>query len=152
MKLPGPPAATIVGNCLQFTSSDLCKLLQECKESASSYGPDTRLWIFSVLVVALTDPDSIESVVKQDKLLGTGYLFRKLGESVFRNGLICTDGDKWRRHCKIVSSGFQVNILEIFVENFAKNSDILTNKLKALADGVTVHDIAPYLMRCCLNL
>jgi cytochrome P450 len=82
------------------------------------------------LVVALTDPCSIESVVKQDKLLGTGYLVRKLGEPVFRNGLICIDGDKWRRHCKIVSSGLQVNILEIFVENFAKTSDIFKEKFE----------------------
>jgi cytochrome P450 family 4 len=40
----------------------------------------------------------------------------------------------------------------MFVENFAKNSDILANKLKALADGITAHDIAPYLMRCTLDI
>jgi cytochrome P450 len=77
------------------------------------------------MVVAPTDPDSVESVVKQDKLLERGYLVRKLGEPVFRNCLIGIDGDKWRRHFKILSSGIQVNILEIFVENFTKNSDIL---------------------------
>jgi cytochrome P450 len=142
----------IIGNFLQFTSSDLCKLLQECKQIARSYGPFARLWIGPVLVVALTDPYSIESVVKQDKILGRGCLVRKLGEPVFRNGLICFDGDKWRRRRKIVSSHLQINILEIFVENFAKNSDILTNKLMALADGVTAHDIAPYLMRCTLDI
>jgi cytochrome P450 len=114
--------------------------------------PVARLWTFPVLVVALTDPYSIESVVKQDKLLGTGYLDRKLGEPVFRNWLILIDGGKWRRHCKMVSAVIHMNILETFVENFAKNSDILANKLKALADGVTAHDIAPYLMRCSLDI
>jgi cytochrome P450 len=39
-----------------------------------------------------------------------------------------------------------------FVEIFAKNSDILANKLKAVADGNTAHDIAPYLMRCSLDI
>jgi cytochrome P450 len=152
MKLPGPPALPIVGNCLQFTTNDLCKLFQECMEIARSYGPVTRLWFGPVLAVALTDPDSIECVVKQDKLLGRGYLVRKLGEPVFRNGLLCIDGDKWRKHRKIVSAALRMNILETFVENFAKNSDILANKLKALADGVTAHDIAPYIIRCTLDI
>jgi hypothetical protein len=40
----------------------------------------------------------------------------------------------------------------MFVENFAKNSDILANKLKALADGITAHDITPYLKRCSLDI
>jgi hypothetical protein len=42
--------------------------------------------------------------------------------------------------------------LERFVENFAKNSDILANKLRAVADGVTAHDITPYLIRCTLDV
>jgi hypothetical protein len=40
----------------------------------------------------------------------------------------------------------------MFVENFAKNSDILANKLKATADGITAHDIATYLMSCSLEI
>jgi cytochrome P450 len=42
--------------------------------------------------------------------------------------------------------------LETFVETFAKNSDILANELKVLADGVTVHDISPYIGRCTLDI
>jgi hypothetical protein len=64
MKLPGPPALPIIENSLQFTTIDLCKLLQECNEFARSYGPIARLWFGPVLVVLLTDPDSIERVVK----------------------------------------------------------------------------------------
>jgi hypothetical protein len=37
-------------------------------------------------------------------------------------------------------------------ENFAKNSDILANKLKALADGITAHDIPPYLKLCTVDI
>ena len=152
MKLPGPPALPIIGNCLQFTTNDLCKLFQELNEFASSYGPIARLWIGPVLIVALTDPDDIETVVKHDKLLSRGYIVRKLGEPVFRNGLLCLDGEVWRRHRKIISSALHINILETFVENFAKNSDILANKLKAVADGITAHDILPDLTRCTLDI
>ena len=152
MKLPGPPALPIIGNSLQFTTNDLCKLLQELKEFASSYGPIARLWIGPVLVVVLTDPDKIENMVKQDKSCNRGYLIRKAMERPFRNGLLHIDGEEWRRHRKIVSAGFHINILETLVENFAKNSDILANKLQVLADGITAHDIAPYIVRCCLDI
>ena len=152
MKLPGPPALPIIGNCLQFTSKDLCKLFQESKEFARSYGPIARLWLGPVLLVVLTDPDSIEKVMKHDKSCSRGYLVNKVTEPAFRNGLICIEGEKWRRHRKIVSSALHVNILETFVEVFAKNSDILANKLKVLADGITAHDISPYLIRCTLDI
>ena len=152
MKLPGPPALPIIGNCLQFTTNDLCKLLHECKELASSYGPFARVWIGPVLIVAIADANYIENLVKHDKSCSRGYLARKSLEKFFRNGLFCSNGEEWRRHRKIVSSALHINILETFVENFAKNSDILANKLKALADGITAHDIAPYLIRCSLDI
>ena len=152
MKLPGPPALPIIGNCLQFTTNDSCKFFQEFMEIARSYVPIARLWFGPVLIVVLTDPDYIESVVKHDKIHSRGYLVRKSSEHVFRNGLFYIDGDEWRRHRKIVSAALHINILQMFVENFAQNSDILANKLKALADGTTAHDIAPYLMRCSLDI
>jgi cytochrome P450 len=152
MKLPGPPATPVMGNCLNFTSNDLCKLFREFMEIARSYAPVARLWFGPVLVVVLTDPDCIESVVKHEKLYSRGYLLRKSMEQAFQNGLIHLDGEEWRRHRKIVSVSFHIKVLERFVENFAKNSDILANKLKALADGITAHDIGPYLMRCSLDI
>ena len=77
---------------------------------------------------------------------------RKLVGKAFRNGLLHLDGEEWRRHRKIVSAALHINILETFVEKFAKNSDILANNLKALADGITAHDIAPYFTRCTLDI
>jgi hypothetical protein len=58
-----------------------------------------------------------------------------------------TNGDKWRAHPKIVSSALNTKALETFVENFAKNSDILANMLKALTDGTTANEIVPYFTR-----
>jgi cytochrome P450 len=100
-----------------------------------------------VLVIVFTDPDDVENVVKHDKFYSRGYLVRKSMERSFRNGLVPLEGEIWRRHRKIVSAALHLNILETFVENFAKNSHILANKLKDLADGITAHDIEPYLIR-----
>jgi cytochrome P450 len=152
MKLPGPPALPLFGNCLDFTTKNFCNLFQEFMEFARTYVPLARLWLGPVLVVVLTDPDAIGKVVKHGKLGSRGYLITKLLRPLFQNGLLVIDGGAWRAHRKIVSSALNTNVLETFVENFAKNSDILANKLKALADGNTAHDIVPYFTRCSLDI
>jgi cytochrome P450 len=93
-------------------------------EIARYYGPIARLWIGPVLIAVLANPVCFESVVKYDKLCSRGYLLKKTKKQVFRNGLLCTDGDKWRRYRKIVSSILHVNILEWLVENLAKTAII----------------------------
>jgi cytochrome P450 len=121
-------------------------------EIAPSYSPIARLQFGPVLLVVLTDPDCIEIVVKHEKLYSRGYLARKSMEQALHNGLFYIGGEEWRRHRKIVSESLHINILERSIENFAKNSDILANKLKDLADGITANDIAPYLKGCSLDI
>jgi hypothetical protein len=82
MKLSEPPALPIIGIFHEFTTNDLCKLFQEFKIIARSYGPIARLWFGPVLRVVLTDPDCIESVLKHDKLDSRGYLARKNRASI----------------------------------------------------------------------
>jgi len=122
VNLPGPPALPIIENCLQFTANNLSKLCQKCKEFERSCCPIAGLWYGPVLVVVLTDPNCIESVVKNDKLYSRGYLVRKTVEQVCRNELLYIDGEEWRRHRKIVSAALHINILETSVENFAKRA------------------------------
>jgi hypothetical protein len=110
------------------------------------------LWFGPALVVVVTDADSIESVAKQDKSCRSGYRARKTMETFFQKGQLDNDGDSLRKLLKTVSSVFHINNLEMFVENSAKNSDILANNLKDLADGVTTHDTVPYLTRCTLDI
>jgi cytochrome P450 family 4 len=152
MKLPGPPALPLLGNCLDFTTKNLCNFFQEFTEFSRTYVPVARLWFGPVLVVVLSDPNHIEKVVQHDKIGNKGYLIMKCFEPAFRNGLFVIDGDKWREHRKIITSALNKNVLETFVENFAKNSDILANKLKAVADGTTAQDIVPYFTRCTLDI
>jgi cytochrome P450 len=110
------------------------------------------MWIGPILVVVVTDADVIESVAKQDKLCRSGYRARKSMEKVFGKELLYNDGDNFQSLLSIPHLVLHINILETFVDNVARNSDILANKLKALADGVTAHDITPCLIRCTLDI
>jgi len=122
------------------------------KGTCTFYGTIARLWFGPVLVVVIADQDNIANEVKYDKLCSRGYLSRKSMEKFFRHGLLCSNGVDWQRHRKIVSSAPHISFLEMFVENFAKNTHILANKLKALADGITEHDVPPYFLRCSLDI
>jgi cytochrome P450 family 4 len=118
MKLPGPPALPLVGNSLDFTTKNLCILFQEAREFTRTHVPVARLWLGPLLVVVLSDPNHIGKVVQHDKVGSRGYLIMKFFEPAFRNGLLSTDGDKWRAHRKIVSSALE-NICREFREKTA---------------------------------
>jgi hypothetical protein len=57
MKITGPPALPIVGNCLLFTSNDLCKFFKEFRDIGRTNAPIFRIWIGPIFVVGLSDPD-----------------------------------------------------------------------------------------------
>jgi hypothetical protein len=152
MKIPGTTGLTIYKKLSPLYHQSFMSSFPRFYGNCTSYSPVSRFWIGPVLVVVLTDQYGIESVVKQDKLLRRWYLGRKLGEPVFRNGLLCIDEEKWRRHRKLVSADLHMNILETFVGNSAKNNHTIENKLRCLAERVTVHDIPPYIIRCTLDV
>jgi hypothetical protein len=81
-KLPGPTALPIIGNCLQFPTNNLRKRFQELIQIALSCLPISALWTGLVLAVVLTDLDSIERVVEQEKLLERGNVVEKSGEPI----------------------------------------------------------------------
>jgi hypothetical protein len=74
MKQPEPPALLIVGNILHFTSNDLCKFFQQCKEMGRTFGGIARRWVGPILVVMFADADNIECVMKHNKLCRRGYI------------------------------------------------------------------------------
>ena len=106
----------------------------------------------SVLVVAHIDQDNIENVVKHNKLCSRGYLASKSVEK-FSDMDCCTLMEK-------NGEGIVKSYLQLFISISwkrlqrisPKNSDILANNFKALADGITPHDIAPYITHCSLHI
>jgi cytochrome P450 len=150
-KLPGPTPVPLVGNILTFAGCDLIKFFQRIVQLVHKHGTVFKLWIGQDLFVVLSDPAALEKILGNKNFIRrTGYV-TKVGKPFFRNGLLMSDGDTWRTHRKIISSTFHNNVLDQFVENFAKNSAILASKLCDNCNA-TAFDVYPFICLCTLDV
>jgi cytochrome P450 len=150
-KLPGPTPIPLLGNLLIFAGCDLIQFFQKIIQLVEEHGSIFKLWMGQDLFVLLSNPVVLEKILgNKDFIKRTGYV-TKVGKPFFRNGLLMSDGDTWRIHRKIISSTFHNNVLDQFVENFAKNSAVLVEKLGSNCIGTTFN-VYPYICLCTLDV
>ncbi|KAF5293182.1 hypothetical protein FQR65_LT11027 [Abscondita terminalis] len=69
-----------------------------------------------------------------------------------RNGLIISDGDNlWKKHRKIITPSFHVEVLREFIKIFEFNTKILIKKLETELDKPSFN-IQPYISLCSLDI
>jgi cytochrome P450 len=150
-RLPGPTPVPLLGNLLTFAGCDLIQFFKMVVQLVEKHGSIFRLWIGQDLFVLLSDPVAVEKVLGNKHFIRrTGYV-TKVGKPFFRNGLLMSDGDTWRTHRKIIQSTFHNNVLDQFVENFAKNSGILVDKMSDCCSGGPL-DVYPLISLCTLDV
>ncbi|PSN53372.1 Cytochrome P450 4C1 [Blattella germanica] len=116
------------------------------------FGNTFRLWIGPSLNIMTADPKVLERILGNPKLTKRGALAQRLLSSVLREGLVAINNpEKWKRHKKIVISNFHTKIVENFVDNFAKNSCILADRMEKIADGTTF-DPYKYFAECAIDI
>lgn len=150
-RLPGPTPVPLLGNLLTFAGCDLIQFFKMIVQLVDKHGSIFKLWIGQDLFVLLSDPLALEKVLGNKNFIRrTGYV-TKVGKPFFRNGLLMSDGDTWRIHRKIIQSTFHNNILDQFVENFAKNSSILVHKMGESISAATFN-VYPLISLCTLDV
>jgi cytochrome P450 family 4 len=150
-RLPGPRPLPLLGNVLTFAGCDLVQFFKIIVQLVEKYGSIFKFWIGQDLFVMLTNPVFVEKVLgNKNSISRTGYV-TKLAKPYFRNGLLMSEGDTWRIHRKIIQSTFHNNVLDQFVENFAKNSRILGDKLRENC-GDPAFDVYPLINLCTLDV
>ncbi|XP_069675750.1 cytochrome P450 4C1-like [Periplaneta americana] len=135
--LPGPSlfsalkVAIIIGFC------DYSQVFKIVKDLFDTYGSIVSGWYGSIPLILLKDPQRIEKLCKQDKVWRRlpDIIDKKVMEPVFKGGVIAIEGEEWKRHRRILNSAFHNNILEKFVNNVDKNSNILANRIEEYANG-----------------
>jgi hypothetical protein len=84
------------------------------------YGPVVIIWLGPQLLVAFSDPKDIERFIAQYKFCKRWPYFGNIMRPVFSTGLLPIDKETWRKRSKIVTTAFQNNILDKFVNCFSK--------------------------------
>jgi cytochrome P450 family 4 len=149
-KIPGPPGIPILGNVLDFVPGDLAQNFRAVKQFMK-YGRNVRAWCGPFPIILITDKDDVQRIMGHKQMENRGPMATKLLRDVCLNGLFCSEGSVWKRHRKIVQSTFHNNVLRNFVDNFAKNSLILTERLETAADGQSF-DIFRYIGDCTFDV
>lgn len=149
-KFPGPAGVPILGNMLDFVPGDLAQNFRVVKNFIKC-GRNVKAWFGPFPIILIYDKDDIQKIIGLKQAESRGPIATKLLREVCLNGLFSSEGNVWRRHRKIVQSTFHNNVLKNFVDNFSKNSLILTERLKTVADGESF-DIFRYIGDCTFDV
>ncbi|XP_069680205.1 cytochrome P450 4C1-like isoform X3 [Periplaneta americana] len=114
------------------------------------YKPFFKWWLGPFPGICTSHPDYIEALLNNTKMIDKAIHYKFL-HPWLGTGLITSTGTKWHSHRKLITPSFHFKILENFVPIFAKNCDILVNKLKKEI-GREVFDIYPYISACTLDI
>ena len=145
--IPGPVTFPILGNVPTFAGCNLIEFFQKLVKVVKKYGPVVRFWMGNKLYIVITDSESIENIFVNKTLFKKNSSVSQIANG---NGAL-PDDDKWKIHRRIISSTFNSNVLEQFMENFVKNSCLLTEILKSSANGCDF-DIYSHICSCALDI
>ncbi|XP_055522457.1 cytochrome P450 4g15-like [Wyeomyia smithii] len=138
--IPGPKAYPLIGNANMLLGLSHDEIMRRAMELSFVYGSVARGWLGYHLVVFLTEPSDIEIILNSYVHLtkSSEYRFFKpwLGD-----GLLISNGEKWKSHRKLIAPAFHMNVLKTFVDVFNDNSLAVVKRMKKeVGKEFDVHD------------
>lgn len=137
-KIPGPKGWPLIGNVLDSRGSahDIFKTIYNYGESYNVM----KMWAGPKLGIFLGDPRDAEIILSSSVHIDKSSEYR-LFEPWLGNGLLISNGQKWKAHRKLIAPTFHLNVLKGFIELFNANSRATVEKLrKQEGKTVDVHD------------
>ncbi|XP_050306332.1 uncharacterized protein LOC126743338 [Anthonomus grandis grandis] len=147
--LPQGPGYPIIGSVMEFGPST--EILNNFTRLTNNPKKSVYLEAFHEWLIVTRDYDLLEFIMSSHEHITKGsdydHLVPWLG-----NGLLLTDGKKWRSHRRIITPTFHFSILEQFVEIFNSNEDIFIERLKKEAVGKKGIEIYSLILDCALDI
>ncbi|XP_055548224.1 cytochrome P450 4C1-like [Wyeomyia smithii] len=130
----GPKPLPVLGNLLEFNTTDVPGIFEVGIKLLKAHAPDTFFWgIFNLYLLVVSSSKNVEKVLlaknAQKSLI---YTFL---ESWLGTGLLLSSGEKWFQRRRIITPAFHFKILEEFVVVFNKEADIMVANLQKHVDG-----------------
>ncbi|KAL3098734.1 hypothetical protein niasHT_024488 [Heterodera trifolii] len=116
-----------------------------------------RWSIFHRFCIWALDAESAKAVLENSVELRKGRDYAFFGQWLGQ-GLLLSDGDKWRRQRRMLTHTFHFTMLEQYTHIFNRNAKLLVNRLSEHADNASAssdaagEDIGPLLIRCSLDI
>ncbi|MEK6639377.1 MAG: cytochrome P450 [Nitrospirota bacterium] len=148
--LPGPDGLPILGNILQL---DLTKLHSILEQWADTYGPLYKFRIARKNVVAVSDPNLINEVLRKRpaayrRLESIAPVLTEMGI----NGVFSAEGDQWLRQRRTAMQALNTAHLKTFFPTLMKVTERLKKRWdQAIAEGASI-DVQEDLMRYTIDV
>ncbi|XP_066904788.1 cytochrome P450 4C1 isoform X2 [Halyomorpha halys] len=129
--LPGPrglPCFGLAFHMIGIISSDIIPLLMKWFDE---YGDIFEMQILGVKYVFLTEPEFIKPLLCSSTNISKGEFEYSLLRPMFSDGLIVSDGNKWRARRKLLTPSFHFKILETSIETVSRNAEEYVSYLLA---------------------
>ncbi|XP_075228426.1 cytochrome P450 4C1-like isoform X3 [Lycorma delicatula] len=147
--MPHPKHYPIIGCALEFgTRSD--EILNNFNRIFNEHGSVVAACVGNEFYVLLCGVNEIQTVLSNNKQLKKAHVYEFL-HPWLGNGLLTSDGANWHKQRKIITPAFHFKILELFVDMFSANIDILSNKLKHEV-GKPGFNVTDYIVLCTLDI
>ena len=110
------------------------------------------LWTRTLVFV--TSAEAIKEVVNHPHAQNKGSVYSIIA-LVIGDGLLTSNGDKWKTHRKLLTPSFHLKILESLMSVAVPRAELLTHKLEEEASKKadrSVDDIIPYIFDCIMDI
>lgn len=116
------------------------EIVEECIRLGDVYGSVIRGFLGYNVAVFLTDPRDVELILNSNVHITKSREYRFF-KPWLGDGLLISDGEKWRTHRKLIAPAFHQLVLKSFVGAFNRNSWRLVKRLKSeVGREFDVHD------------
>ncbi|XP_053699360.1 cytochrome P450 4g15-like [Sabethes cyaneus] len=138
--IPGPKAYPLIGNANMLLGLSHDEIMRRAMELSFVYGSVARGWLGYHLVVFLTEPSDIEIILNSYVHLNKSSEYRFF-KPWLGDGLLISNGEKWKSHRKLIAPAFHMNVLKTFIDVFNDNSLAVVKRMrKEVGKEFDVHD------------
>ncbi|XP_026315281.1 cytochrome P450 4c3-like [Hyposmocoma kahamanoa] len=126
------------------------KAFQFLRHSRRKYGRIHQLGAINITIITICEPKDVETVLSttryNEKQTPYNFLNSWLGD-----GLLISNGDKWKQRRKLLTPAFHFNILKGFASTFNEQTEKLLTKIEKLIQEEQV-DVLSHISKATLNI
>ncbi|XP_055940168.1 cytochrome P450 4c3-like isoform X1 [Argiope bruennichi] len=123
----------------------MCSITQQMNQGIFYFWTGLRPVVFCF------SPEFFEAILKNPNNVRKSFDYTFLSLWL-KEGLVTSEGPKWKQRRRALTTAFHFRILEDFVSVFDDQSKYMVEKLKNVTEKNRVIDIVPYITRCTLDI
>ncbi|XP_014241867.1 cytochrome P450 4C1-like [Cimex lectularius] len=158
-KIPGPKSLPIFGIAIELFKLNYEDIFPYFNKIIQDYPRVRKAWLLGMPIVILSEPEDIKIIMNSTTHIQKGFGYQFFGPWL-SEGLLTSDGDKWKARRKILTPSFHFKILDntlgplneqsrLLLKNFLKKDEPLD--LHSVISLCTLDVICETAMGCSVN-